>query len=342
MIIGDMDLRHLPCPVQAGGSWTRMRRRYRPAALVAVGLVMFLAGCAPMQRLHAGGGQASGGAGGPAIPVGSSSHTITVAGVSRTFRVYRPAVLPAAAPLVVMLHGGFGTGAQAERSYRWDAQANRGHFVVAYPDGLDRAWNTGGGCCGVPGRTGVDDIGFITAMVSTIERAVPVSPRRVYATGISNGGIMAYTLACRTTTFAAIGPDSATELGRCRAPAPISVIHIHGTADHNIPYDGGPGDGVAHIDGPAIPALNATWRHIDRCAAPVVTTIGVVTTSTASCPGGRTVELITIAGAGHQWPGAVSDPLAQRLLGLDPPSIALNATQVIWRFFAAHPRHRLG
>jgi polyhydroxybutyrate depolymerase len=342
MIIGDMDLRHLPCPVQAGGSWTRMRRRYRPAALVAVGLVMFLAGCAPMQRLHAGGGQASGGAGGPAIPVGSSSHTITVAGVSRTFRVYRPAVLPAAAPLVVMLHGGFGTGAQAERSYRWDAQANRGHFVVAYPDGLDRAWNTGGGCCGVPGRTGVDDIGFITAMVSTIERAVPVSPRRVYATGISNGGIMAYTLACRTTTFAAIGPDSATELGRCRAPAPISVIHIHGTADHNIPYDGGPGDGVAHIDGPAIPALNATWRHIDRCAAPVVTTIGVVTTSTASCPGGRTVELITIAGAGHQWPGAVSDPLAQRLLGLDPPSTALNATQVIWRFFAAHPRPRLG
>jgi polyhydroxybutyrate depolymerase len=156
-----------------------VRRRYRPAALVALGLVMSLAGCAPMQRLHAGGG-----ATGPAIPVGSSSHTITVAGVSRTFLVYRPAVLPAAAPLVVMLHGGFGTGAQAERSYHWDAQADRGHFVVAYPNGMHRAWNTGG-CCGVPGRTGADDIGFITAMVSTIEHALPVSPRRVYATGIA-------------------------------------------------------------------------------------------------------------------------------------------------------------
>jgi polyhydroxybutyrate depolymerase len=315
--------------------WTQVRRRYRPAALVTVGLVMFLAGCAPVQRLPAGGGTT-----GPAIPIGSSSHTIIVAGVSRTFLVYRPAVLPAAAPLVVMLHGGFGTGAQAERSYHWDTQADRDHFVVAYPNGLDRAWNTGGGCCGVPGRTGADDTGFITAMVSTIEHVLPVSQRRVYGTGISNGGIMAYALACHTTIFAAIGPDSATELGSCRAPAPISVIHIHGTADHNIPYNGGPGDGVAHIDGPPVPALSASWRRIDRCAAPVVKTIGAVTTSTASCPAGRTVELITIAGAGHQWPGAVPDPLAQRLLGLDPPSAALNATRVIWRFFAAHPRPR--
>ena len=339
MIIDDMDLRQLPCPVKGDGetgrSWAQPRRRCRPAALVAVGLVIFLAGCAPMERLHAGGGTT-----GPAIPVGSSSHTITVAGVSRTFLVYRPAVLPAAAPLVVMLHGGFGTGAQAERSYHWDAQASTDHFVVAYPNGLDRAWNTGGGCCGVPGRTGADDIGFITAMVSAIEHALPVSPRRVYATGISNGGIMAYTLACHTTIFAAIGPDSATELGSCRAPARISVIHIHGTADHNIPYNGGPGGGVAHIVGPAVPALNASWRRIDHCAAPVVKTSGVVTTSTASCPAGRTVELITIAGAGHQWPGATPDPLAQGLLGLDPPSTALNATQVIWRFFAAHPHPR--
>jgi polyhydroxybutyrate depolymerase len=275
---------------------------------------------------------------GPALPVGSSTHSIEVGGVSRTYIVYRPASLPAAAPLVVMLHGGFGSASQAENSYGWDAEANQGHFVVAYPDGLNHAWNTGGGCCGIPGRTDADDTGFITAMVTAIGRQVPVDAARVYATGISNGGIMAYTLACRTSVFAAIGPDSATELGSCPAPHPLSVIHIHGTADTRIPYQGGEGQGVAHIDGPSVPSLNARWRDIDHCAAPAVSTRGVVTTSTASCPAGRAVELITIAGAGHQWPGSAPRPLVQRILGTDPPSTALNATQVIWQFFASHPR----
>jgi polyhydroxybutyrate depolymerase len=275
---------------------------------------------------------------GPVLAAGSSTHSIEVGGVSRTYIVYRPASLPAAAPLVVMLHGGFGSASQAEKSYGWDAEADRSHFVVAYPDGLNHAWNTGGGCCGTPGRTNADDVGFITAMVSAIERQVPVDAARVYATGISNGGIMAYTLACRTAVFAAIGPDSATELGGCPSPHPLSVIHIHGTADKRVPYQGGEGEGVAHIDGPSVPSLNARWRDIDRCAAPAVRTAGAVTTSTASCPAGRAVELIAIAGAGHQWPGSAPRPLIQRLLGSDPPSTALNATQVIWQFFAAHPR----
>jgi len=291
------------------------------------------AGCGALQRQ----GADPAGTAQP-IPVGSSSHAIDVGGVSRTFILYRPASLPAPAPLVVMMHGGFGSARQAEKSYGWDEEAGRGHFLVAYPDGLDRAWNTGGGCCGVPGRTNVDDIGFITAMVSAIGQQIPVDANRVYATGISNGGIMAYTLACHTTIFAAIGPDSATELGSCRSPAPLSVIHIHGTADKNIPYQGGEGDGPGHIDGPPVPALNGHWRAIDHCAAPVTKSAGMVTTSAAACPAGRTVELITIAGAGHQWPGAIPNPLAQRLLHTDPPSTALDATQVIWQFFAAHPR----
>src|SRR6185369_6984239 len=109
-------------------------------------------------------------------------------------------------------------------------------------------------------------------------------------------------------------------------PAPVSVIHIHGTADRNIRYDGGPGDGVAKIDGPAVPDVLASWRQVDGCAAPVVTVAAPLTTSVATCPAGRTVELVTIDGAGHQWPGAASRPAVERLLGLDPPSDALNAT----------------
>ncbi len=295
-----------------------------------------LAGCGLALR-HRGAGPPGSPSAGPVVPVGRSAQSIVAGGITRTFHLYRPAGLTSAAPLVVMLHGGFGGGTQAEKSYRWDAQADTGRFIIAYPDGLGRAWNAGGGCCGVPGRSNVDDVGFITQMIRVIEQQAPVARARIYATGISNGGIMAYRLACDTRIFAAIGPDSATELGACRAPAPISVIHIHGTADRNIPYNGGTGQGVAHIDGPAVPALNMTWRRIDHCAAPASSTAGVVTTSIADCPGGRTVELITIAGAGHQWPGAVPSPLIQRLLHTDPPSTALSATSVIWQFFAAHP-----
>jgi polyhydroxybutyrate depolymerase len=271
----------------------------------------------------------------PGPAAGSSTRTITVDGRVRTFHVYRPASLADPAPLVLVLHGGFGDGTQAESSYGWDAQADRGHFLVAYPDGVNRAWAVGGGCCGTPGRTGVDDVAFLVAVVRALRGLVPVDPSRVYATGISNGGLMAYRLACDTKVFAAIGPDSATQLGPCPAPTPISIIHIHGTADHNIPYQGGTGDGVAHIDGPAVPDLIAQWRAVDRCAPPAVTVAGPVTTALAGCPAGRAVELITIDGAGHQWPGSRSTA-AQRALGLDPPSTALDATATIWSFFATH------
>jgi polyhydroxybutyrate depolymerase len=295
------------------------------AAVLALALPG-LAACAPLRSQRA-------------APAAATTQVIYVHGLRRTFHVYRPPGLAGAVPLVVMLHGGFGTGSQAEQAYGWDAQARAARFVVAYPDGLDRAWNVGGGCCGIPGRTGVDDVGFITQMVARISGQLRIDPDRIYATGISNGGMLAYRLACDTTIFAAIGPVAATQLGRCRSPAPISVIHIHGTADHNVPYAGGPGQGIAHINGPAIPLLNARWRSIDHCAAPSIAVAGVVTTSVARCPGGRAVELITVRGAGHQWPGSVPPSrLAARLLHLDQPSTALNATRVIWQFFCAHHR----
>ena len=271
-------------------------------------------------------------------PVGKSAQSIQVGGVSRTFHLYRPQKLPSQAPLVVMLHGGFGSGSQAEQYYGWDQEADRDGFVVVYPDGVNHAWNTGGGCCGTPAKQNTDDVGFIKAMIAAVQGEVPIDAARIYATGISNGGIMAYRLACDTDLFAAIGPDSATLLGTCPAPKPVSVLHIHGTADKRIRYDGGEGEGFAHIDGPAVQTVVAGWRTVDGCGQPSVRTDGSVTTSTASCPGGRTVELISIAGAGHQWPGSAQKPVQEKVLGADPPSTALNATDMYWNFFVAHPK----
>ena len=284
---------------------------------------------------------------GGAIPVGRSSHKIKIDGRERTYLIYRPATLSVAAtaPLVVVLHGALGTGAQAETSYRWDAEAERGRFLVAYPNGVRRAWAASERCCGMPARANIDDVGFIKQMVAAIAADAPVDARRVYATGISNGAMLAYRLGCDTTLFAAIGPVAGTMVNPCRHPAPLSLIHIHGTADRIIPYGGGPGRlsngrGRPHrqTSGPPVPQLIATWRKVNRCAAPIDEANGVVSTSVATCPDGRAVELITITGAGHQWPGTVSPPGAERPRHVDPPSKALDATSTIWLFFAAHPK----
>ncbi|MBV8860856.1 MAG: polyhydroxybutyrate depolymerase, partial [Mycobacterium sp.] len=160
------------------------------------------------------------------LPHGTTLHTIAFGGLDRTYRLHKPPGLAAAAPLVVMLHGASGSGRQAENSYGWDQLADSAKFVVAYPDGVGRTWN-GHGCCGEAARDNIDDVGFITAMVGQISAALPIDKSRVYAAGISNGGIMSYALACNTGIFAAIGPDAATQPDACTAPHPTSVIHIH-------------------------------------------------------------------------------------------------------------------
>ena len=211
---------------------------------VVLGALLLTAGCA-----------VSGSAAPQGFPVGSTVHTMNAGGLDRSYRLYIPAGLASPAPLVVMMHGGFGSVQQAERAYGWDQLADDAKFVVAYPDGVGRAWN--------------------------------------------------------------VGPDSATQLDNCAAPHPTSVIHIHGTADPRIRYDGDPGSGVATPDGGAsIPDLNAFWRNVDRCASPATTTDGAITTSTADCPDGRSVVLITVDGVGHEWPSF--------------------ATQALWQFFAAY------
>src|SRR5262249_30220225 len=263
-------------------------------------------------------------------------------GVSGTFHCCRPDGLTGAAPLVVMMHGGFGSGEQAEGAYHWDAEADAGHFLVAYPDGLNRAWNAGT-CCGEPQRVNADDVGFITAMVGTLERAIPIDRARVYVTGMSNGAMMALRLGCQTHTSAAIAPVAGTLLTDCSAARPASVLQIHGTADDRVPYNGGPGkafaaNGNPRVDGPSVESVNATWRGIDSCAPPNSSTAGTVTTQTAGWADGRTVELISVAGAGHQWPGGEPSPLAESVAGIPAPSTALDATDTIWQFFAQSHR----
>ncbi|MFY9921452.1 MAG: PHB depolymerase family esterase, partial [Mycobacterium sp.] len=132
-----------------------------------LGLLLVVVGCS-----------APGSAAPQGFTVGSTDHALTFGGLDRSYRLYIPDGLPTPAPLVVMLHGGFGSAEQAERAYGWDQLADSSKFVVAYPDGEGRAWNTNGGCCGRPGRQHLDDVGFITAAVNDISSNVVIDANR--------------------------------------------------------------------------------------------------------------------------------------------------------------------
>ncbi len=262
-------------------------------------------------------------------------------GLERDYILHRPAVSGPnhPIPLVVVLHGGLGSAAQAERHYGWDALADAKGFAVLYPDGVGRTWNAGG-CCGGALRRGIDDVGFLEALIKETIAKDGIDPKRVFVTGMSNGGVMAYRLACTGhLPLAAIGPVAASIAEPCPTSRPVSVMAVHGLDDQNIPFEGGVGPrGVAHVSWMSVRLAVDLFRAADSCKSPDRVQNGSVTREWSQCERGRSVALITVAGAGHQWPGAAGPPpLRARLLALDPPSRALDATATLWKFFAAVP-----
>jgi polyhydroxybutyrate depolymerase len=303
-------------PRRVAGKTDGMSPRRVLAVLLAVATTAaVLAGCAPD--------------GGTGPDSGTTSRTIEVGAESREYRLHVPPQLADDPALVVMLHGGLGSARQAEGAYGWDAVADAEGFVVAYPDGVNRTWNAGD-CCGGAAREDVDDVAFLTALVTELRAEFGVGPDRTFGTGMSNGAMMTYRIACETDLFAAIAPVAGTIVTTCDDPAPASLLHIHGQGDGSVRMDGEPGDGVGDVDGMPIADVNALWRQADGCGDPVVTDAPPVTTSTSTCADGRTVTLVTVAGAGHQWPGSVA-----REGATDQPSDALDATALIWEFFDA-------
>ena len=152
--------------------------------------------------------------------------------------------------------------------------------------------------------------------------------------------MMAHLVGCRLSDrFAAIAVVSGELTVDCKPEHPVSVLIIHGTADENLPYDGGVGRKAAGFTRRASrPVRGRHWRARDHCPdAPRVTVTGLLTRSTwAPCADGATVELYRISGGGHAWPGG------ERMSALlDEPSTSLDATRVIWAFFATHSKRNL-
>ena len=283
---------------------------------------------------------------------GDLVRKITVGGIERTYRLHLPPG-ESAAPraLVIVLHGGGGSGASTDKHTHFSAEADRRHFIVAYPDGTDRTrpvmnamgkagfltWNAGA-CCGYAVAHHIDDVAFIRAMVAAIGREQPIDPRRIYAAGISNGGMMSYRLACEASDLvAAVGVVSGVTVAEpCNPAAPVAVIHIHGSADQNVPLKGGVGaKSVSRTNFPPVQRSIDFWAAADGCAVPVTSAPapGVALNDYRSCRGGSEVAYYLIAGGGHAWPGG-----SRMAAFLDAPPTAMAATPAIWDFFAAHPK----
>ena len=272
----------------------------------------------------------------------ADERKLQAGGLERTYRVYRPAKVAASSgiPLVVVLHGGFGTGQDAERRYGWDEAADQYGFMVAYPNGYRRTWNAGG-CCGPAQKENIDDVSFLNQVIRGLI-SEGADPKRIFVAGMSNGGAMTYRYACDgAVPIAAIGIISGALTTPCPHPQKLSLLAVHGTTDQHIPINGGVGkkSRVAYA-WPAFEDTLSLFRNALNCSNPVGHRDGALSSKTANCAQGNTVTQITIEGAGHQWPGSkANDGFIARMLIPDPPSKALNATQTLSEFFLAHPGH---
>jgi polyhydroxybutyrate depolymerase len=250
-----------------------------------------------------------------ALPGGDLPGELMFGGLPRTYQLHVPAGLEHPAGLVINLHGAGMTGGEQAAATNYNAVADQHGFVVAYPDGIDLSWADGRGAS-VPDRQGVDDIGFLVALVDQLSRDYGIAPGRVFASGMSAGGFMATRLACeRADLVSAVVPVAAT-LGiafPCGPSRPVSVMQLNGTADPVVPFGGGTMLGRGgYSDIVAAPAMAERWRALDGCPPPVEDVLGAVHRFAASgCADGTEVVFVQIDGGGHTWPADASQASAQ-------------------------------
>jgi polyhydroxybutyrate depolymerase len=271
---------------------------------------------------------------------GDRTLSLTSGGSSRTSLLHVPASVDPTkgAMLVVNYHGFMSDAVQQVALTRMNAVADAKGFIVAFPYGLGQGWNAGD-CCVELQPPNVDDVQFTKDLLALVEGQYCIDPRRVYATGMSNGGFLSHRLACAMAdTFAAVAPVSGV-LGippeTCTPSRPVPILHFHGTADNVVPYDGGPAAKLLPpIQFRSVAATLNFWRTTDACLGPgtVVYAQGDATcVDYTDCAGGAEVQLCTIDGGGHTWPGGLAVP------NLGKTSADVDATARMIDFFAAHP-----
>ena len=252
--------------------------------------------------------------------------------VPRSYRPGRPT------PLLLALHGGGGSAdyQATDSKYGLISKSEQAGFIAVFPNGFSRfggklaTWNAGT-CCAGAVRNKVDDVGFIRAVIHRVEQQTSIDPRRIFATGMSNGAMMSWRLACEAPEIRAIAPVEGTDNTlRCNPSRPVPVIQFHAIDDEMVAFNGGPGPrSVTKVNFTSVPATQAKWVALNRADPKAVR---ILTVPGAHCDlhrGPAPVELCVTDSGGHSWPGGGTQQFRKQ------PSQAIRANDLMWSFFSS-------
>jgi len=286
-----------------------------------------------------------------ADPLGPGDHprTLTVGDIKRDYLVHIPAKYDRQKPTPVVLafHGGGGNANNMVAYSGLNRKSDDAGFIVVYPSGTGRLEKiltfNGGNCCGHAMNNKIDDVEFTRKLLDDLAKSANIDQKRVFATGMSNGGIMSYLLASelsdRIAAIAPVGGPMGT--ATCRPKRPVSVIHFHGTDDEHAPFKGGKGKGLSGTDFYSVDYSIQAWVKANGCGAdPVITKLPdtikdgtrIIRKTYSSAKDGAEVVLIEIEGGGHTWPGQ-----PPRLKALGKSTRNISANDLMWEFFQKHP-----
>ncbi len=292
---------------------------------------------------------------------GDHEFALTFDSRSRYFLVHVPSQAMAGEPLpvVVALHGGGGNPEQFKSENGVDEVADAAGFIAVYPAGtgvLPRTlltWNAGTDCCGFALEQDVDDVGFLMAVVDDLDSRTEVDSRRVYFTGHSNGGIMAYRIAAEAAErVAAIAPVAGAMMQDEFSPnRAVPLLHIHSVDDPRALYEGGLGPPFPIGGGQVLhqPAMDGILAWVARNGCAVQPQIGEEREGGSGTPNeGHRAERLTwdpcetgapvihwrLHGVGHGWPGVLLSPAREELVGTS--TTLLSAAAEAWMFFENH------
>jgi len=310
------------------------------------------------------------------LAAGDYQQTLPSEAGVRTFQIHVPPGLDPArpAPLVFAFHGGGENAWQFETFAHIHDKSDSSGFVLVEADGTPalgpsaippppsdagvvlEVWNAGN-CCEYAAETSgdVDDVGFVSAMIDSIEAQICIDPKRVFSTGFSNGGMLSHRLACQlsdriASIVAVSGGSGQTDYDKtpnetlfpCNPGRPVPVLHIHGTQDACYPFDGGWGP-LSLVTFEGVPVTIQGWLTRNGCtpggSPTTVLQNGAATCDLYPCPKTGEVELCTIDGGGHYWPGGDAWAGSTVFCGSSQGALSADiiANDAFWSWFVDHP-----